>query len=181
MTDTPFLSPPPTNNFYTILKLVYTHQTQLGWDHFLQGHIASTWGNAHNTYIALQQISTWYHSSKVLPSLILHLYNFGQKMWQNRNDRVHDLIPAGKKKTFTSHLNLTKDAYTDQSLITRQQDHTLLFHMPLDHLLQDPDHKKINWIATYQSCLSTLTLSTSSPHPCPLCPIFWSTSVLEIT
>ena len=125
----PFLTPPPTDRFYFLLSTAYQQQTAIDWDHFLQGRITFTWGDAHDNYISIRHISNCYHSTKVMPSLLLHIFDFGQKMWQNRNDIMHDSSPAAKKRTFTSHLNLKiENAYADKNLITREQDRQLLFH-----------------------------------------------------
>lgn len=167
----PFLDNHPNDEFYHHLLSAYEYQSMIGWDQFLCGRLAHEWSTAHDLYVRDKQLSTSKLSNNAIPFLILALYDFGLKIWQQRNDTVFGATPEESKQKQQEHLNDTiSNAYNDQELI-RPDDQDILFQLPLPHLLQLTMEQKQNWITTYESCLESTTLETTTGE-IPTYPIF---------
>ena len=83
------LSNSPTTNTTLILKACITHQTSIGWEHFIRGRLTSSFHPVINQYYRIKKLGRRFHSSVWYRIIIRLLWKIYHKAWLQYCDFVH--------------------------------------------------------------------------------------------
>ena len=137
-----------------LLFTAFSDQTDIGWDHFLRGRLASSWFTAHDHYCHERHFRSSLISSSIGPKLVIFIWQFGLTFWYHRNGCIfgsdEDSIKDYQRQQL--HYKITS-AFDDPDIITNQLDYHTLFSIDKAKLLNDTTIAQINWILYYESCL----------------------------
>ncbi len=127
---------PPTGQY------VYD-QTELGWDHFLDGWLVKSW-RLHQE--ALWQSARSRRSSKRwIAELIKKLWNVSWDMWAHRNGILHN-SPTARQEILEKQINDQIRAIYAGGTQALPRDAIGLLRKPLEHTLQLPLSTKQQWV-----------------------------------